>query len=95
MGLIIARLNTLPTDVTNISVGSRIILPNGKEYILNNLKVWIPIHMMALEVKEDLINEDLNTISNLGIYHQNSNNNALISKNYPVPAAYECFPLKK
>lgn len=84
MALTISRLNNLPTDVTNISVGSRVILPNGKEYILNNSKIWIPLHMLAMEIKDDLINENLNSIINFGIYHQNSNINATIENNYPT-----------
>lgn len=84
--LLISRVNEFPNTV-NISPGSRIIFPNTKEYILNNHNEWVPIHMMAFEIKNDLVSEDLNSIENFGIYHQNNTSNAKLTKNYPSESA--------
>ena len=87
MSVSISRVNILPVNVSQLSPGSRAILPNGKEYILNNSKNWIPIHMFALEVKTNLISENLNDIVTLGIYHQQGNVNATLPRNYPTESA--------
>ena len=85
--LVFSRDSVLPTNVSNLLAGSRCILPNTKEYILNNSKQWIPIHMMALESKTELTTESLNTIITQGIYHTLSNTLATIVKNYPCTSA--------
>ena len=87
MSVSISKVNSLPTNVASLSPGSRCILPNGKEYILNNSKQWIPLHMMALEVKEDLTTENLNSVTSYGIYLQNQNVNATVERNYPSPGS--------
>lgn len=88
MALSISRALTLPTLLTGYSPGSRVVLPNGKEYILNNSKVWIPVHMMALEIKDNLTTEDLNNVLTAGIYHQKSSSYCSIDRNYPATALY-------
>ena len=85
--LVFSRDNSLPSNVTNLLPGSRCILPNGKEYILNNSKQWIPIHMMAMEFKLDLTTENLNSITSQGIYHNNLNSQATLVNNYPTTQA--------
>ena len=87
MSLSISKVNSLPTNVASLSPGSRCILPNGKEYILNNSKQWIPLHMLALEMKADLTTENLNSVTSYGIYLQNQNVNATVERNYPSPGS--------
>lgn len=85
--LVFSRDNILPVNVSNLLAGSRCILPNTKEYILNNSKQWIPVHMMAMESKTELGTESLNTITTQGIYHNLLNAQATIVKNYPCTSA--------
>ena len=85
--LVFSRDNILPANVSNLLAGSRCILPNTKEYILNNSKQWIPVHMMAMESKTELGTESLNTITTQGIYHNLLNAQATIVKNYPCTSA--------
>jgi hypothetical protein len=87
MSVSISKVNSLPTNVASLSPGSRCILPNGKEYILNNSKQWIPLHMLALEMKADLTTENLNSVTSYGIYLQNQNVNATVERNYPSPGS--------
>lgn len=85
--LTISRVNQLPSNTTGLIPGSRFILPNGKEFVLNNLSEFVPIHMMALEIKGNLGTENLNTIETYGIYFQKSNANTEGNKNYPTTSA--------
>src|SRR5690606_16463470 len=84
--LVFSRDNSLP-DVSNLLAGSRCILPNTKEYILSNAKVWVPVHAFALEFKTELGSVALNTIQTQGIYAQPLNALATEIKNYPTTSA--------
>lgn len=84
MAISISRVSTLPTQLSGYLPGSRVVLPNGKEYILNNSKLWIPIHMMALEIKDNLTTESLNDVIIPGIYHNEATANATLLKFYPA-----------
>ena len=83
----ISRLNSLPTGSLS-QPGDIVILPDGREFILNNSSQWIKKKSgQYLEDKGVLSSEDLNIIINQGIYHQLNNNQATLLNNYPITSA--------
>lgn len=83
----ISKLSSLPLGTTS-QPGDIVILPNGREFVLNNSQQWIKKKSGEyLEDKGILTSENLNIITNQGIYHQLQNILATSANNYPTSSA--------
>lgn len=83
----ISRLNSLPSG-SLYQPADIVILPDGREFILNNSQQWIKKKSgIYLEDKGLLTSENLNLITVQGIYHQTQNIQATSANNYPITCA--------
>lgn len=83
----ISRLNSLPSG-SLYQPADIVILPDGREFILNNSQQWIKKKSgIYLEDKGQLTSENLNLITVQGIYHQIQNIQVTSANNYPITCA--------